>query len=111
MRPNASDMKKKGLVWSKSRRAILPRCQAAQQSRTGGNTTVEVLLNSASTKAINERPYQTAPLRRFRNTAATARAALNAAAIKANVGSDVTADGLPDRALKSFPAHPTKVWG
>ena len=30
----------------------------------------------------------------FATTAATARAALNAAAIKANVDSDVTADGL-----------------
>jgi hypothetical protein len=45
--------------------------------------------------------HQTAPLRRFRNTAATARATLNAAAMKANVDSDITADGLP--AMKSFP--------
>ena len=49
-----------------------------------------------------------APLRRFRNTAATARAALNAAAIKANVDSDVTADDLRDRAMRSFPTHPIR---
>jgi hypothetical protein len=52
--------------------------------------------------------HQTAPLRRFRNTAATASATLNAAAMKANVDSDVTADGLPDRAMKSFPTHPIR---
>jgi hypothetical protein len=54
--------------------------------------------------------HQAAPLRRFRNTAATARAALNTAAIKANVDSDVTADDLRDRATKSFPTHPFREY-
>src|SRR4030081_1420901 len=65
---------------------------------------------SAARPIMPRANHQTATLRRFRNTAATARAALNAAAIKANVDSDVTADGLPDRAMKSFPTYPTKVW-
>jgi hypothetical protein len=43
-----------------------------------------------------------APLRQLRNTAATARAVLNAAAKKAKVDSDVTADDLRDRATVSF---------
>ena len=45
---------KKGMVRSASRAEIFPRCHQAHTSSTTGSMTVEVLVNSASTKAPRE---------------------------------------------------------
>src|SRR5207249_6393091 len=86
-------------------------CQKANFSRLINDKQIPVKILSAARPIMPRANHQTAPLRRFRNTAATARATLDAAAMKANVDSDITADGLPVRAMKLFPTHPTKVWG
>src|SRR5438270_2967887 len=83
--------------------------QCASLSKSIIERQIPVKTLSKARPSMPSANHQAAPLRRLRNTAATAKAALNVAAIKAKVGSDVTADGLSDRAIKSFPAHPTKV--
>src|ERR1700730_2681270 len=85
-------------------------CQKANFPRPINDKQIPVKTLSRARPNIPKANHQLAPLRGFRKTAATARAALNTAAIKANVDSDVTADDLRDRAMKSFPTHPIREY-
>jgi len=84
-------------------------CHRASLRGSISGRQIPVRTLSRDSPSIPRANHHAAPPRRFRAIAATARAALNAAATKAKIDSEVTADGSQNRAIKSFPASRFKV--
>src|SRR5207237_5546404 len=81
--------------------------QCASLSKSIIERQIPVKTLSKARPSMPSANHQAAPLRRLRNTAATAKAALNVAAINAKLGSDDTAHGLSHRAVQSVPTNST----